>query len=31
MSLSAQTYIQALQMQAHPGGGFFTESYRSPH
>ena len=31
MSLSAQTYIQALQMQAHPEGGFFKESYRSTH
>jgi uncharacterized protein len=31
MSLSAQTYIQALQMQEHPEGGFFKESYRSTH
>lgn len=29
MSLSARTCIQTLQMQAHPEGGFFRESYRS--
>lgn len=28
MTPSAQTYIDALQMQAHPEGGFFKETYR---
>lgn len=30
MTPTAQTYVQALQMQAHPEGGFYRESYRSP-
>ena len=30
MTVTAQTYVQALQMQAHPEGGFYRESYRSP-
>lgn len=29
MTTTAQDYIQALQMQAHPEGGFYRESYRS--
>jgi predicted cupin superfamily sugar epimerase len=29
MTPSAQTYIDALQLQAHPEGGFFRETYRS--
>ena len=29
MTTTAQSYIQALQMQPHPEGGFFSESYRS--
>lgn len=29
MTHPAQTYIQALQLQAHPEGGFFRETYRS--
>jgi len=29
MTPGAQTYVQALQMQAHPEGGFYRESYRS--
>ena len=29
MTLTAQTYVQTLQMQAHPEGGFYRESYRS--
>lgn len=29
MTLTAQTYIQALNLQAHPEGGFFRETYRS--
>ena len=29
MTITAQSYIQALQMQPHPEGGFFSESYRS--
>jgi predicted cupin superfamily sugar epimerase len=29
MTSIAQSYIQALQMQPHPEGGFFRESYRS--
>ena len=29
MTATAQSYIQALQMQPHPEGGFFRESYRS--
>jgi predicted cupin superfamily sugar epimerase len=29
MNASAQSYIEALQMQPHPEGGFFRESYRS--
>lgn len=31
MTPTAQTYIKALQMQAHPEGGFFRETYRSDH
>ena len=31
MTRSAQTYIEALQLQAHPEGGFFKETYRSAH
>ena len=31
MTLTAQTYIDALQMEAHPEGGFFKETYRSRH
>jgi len=31
MTHTAQTYIEALQMQAHPEGGFFKETYRSDH
>ena len=30
MTPTAQTYVQALHMQAHPEGGFYRESYRSP-
>jgi len=30
MTPTAQTYVQALHMQAHPEGGFYCESYRSP-
>jgi len=29
MKISAQTYIDALKLQAHPEGGFFKETYRS--
>jgi predicted cupin superfamily sugar epimerase len=29
MKTTAQSYIQALQLQPHPEGGFFSESYRS--
>jgi predicted cupin superfamily sugar epimerase len=29
MTAIAQSYIRALQMQPHPEGGFFRESYRS--
>ena len=29
MSATAQTYIEALEMQPHPEGGFFRETYRS--
>lgn len=29
MTATAQSYIQSLQMQPHPEGGFFRESYRS--
>lgn len=29
MPPTAQTYIDALQMQAHPEGGFYKETYRS--
>jgi predicted cupin superfamily sugar epimerase len=29
MKISAQTYIDALELQAHPEGGFFKETYRS--
>ena len=29
MTSIAQSYIQALQLQPHPEGGFFRESYRS--
>ena len=29
MTPNAQTYIQALSLQAHPEGGFFRETYRS--
>ena len=31
MTPTAQTYIDALQMEAHPEGGFFKETYRSRH
>lgn len=31
MTPTAQTYIDALQMQAHPEGGFFKETYRCHH
>jgi len=31
MTPTAQTYIDALQMEAHPEGGFFKETYRSHH
>jgi predicted cupin superfamily sugar epimerase len=31
MAPTAQTYIDALQMEAHPEGGFFKETYRSHH
>jgi predicted cupin superfamily sugar epimerase len=31
MKPTAQTYIQALKMQAHPEGGFYKETYRSDH
>lgn len=30
MSTQAQTYIQALQLQPHPEGGYYRETYRSP-
>lgn len=30
MSTHAQTYIQALQLQPHPEGGYYRETYRSP-
>lgn len=29
-NLSASFWIESLQMQAHPEGGYFAESYRSP-
>ena len=29
MTATAQSYIKALQLQPHPEGGFFSESYRS--
>ncbi len=29
MKISAQIYIDALKLQAHPEGGFFKETYRS--
>ena len=29
MTATAQSYIESLQMQPHPEGGFFRESYRS--
>lgn len=29
MTATARTYIAALQLQAHPEGGFFSETYRS--
>ena len=29
MTHTAQTYIQTLQLQAHPEGGFYRETYRS--
>lgn len=29
MTVTAQTYIAALGLQAHPEGGFFRETYRS--
>jgi predicted cupin superfamily sugar epimerase len=29
MTPTAQTYIDTLQMQAHPEGGYFKETYRS--
>lgn len=31
MTSSAQTYIDALGLQAHPEGGFYRETYRSDH
>ena len=31
MPPTAQTYIDALEMRAHPEGGFFRETYRSDH
>jgi len=31
MTPTAQTYIDALQMEAHPEGGYFKETYRSHH
>ena len=31
MKPTAQTYIDTLQMDAHPEGGFFKETYRSRH
>ncbi len=31
MTATAQTYIAALGLQAHPEGGFFRETYRSDH
>ena len=31
MTPTAQTYIDTLQMDAHPEGGFFKETYRSRH
>jgi uncharacterized protein len=30
MPANAQTYIQSLQLRAHPEGGFYRETYRSP-
>lgn len=30
MTATAHTYIQTLQLQAHPEGGYYRESYRSP-
>jgi hypothetical protein len=30
MTANAQTYVRALQLQAHPEGGFYRETYRSP-
>ena len=31
MTPNAKTYIDALQMEAHPEGGFFKETYRCHH
>ena len=31
MTATAQTYIDALKMEAHPEGGYFKETYRSLH
>ncbi|MDD5030866.1 MAG: cupin domain-containing protein [Rhodoferax sp.] len=31
MTPTASSYIQALQMHAHPEGGFYRETYRSGH
>lgn len=30
MTASAHSYIQTLQLQVHPEGGFYRETYRSP-
>jgi len=30
MAASAHSYIQALQLQPHPEGGYYRETYRSP-
>jgi predicted cupin superfamily sugar epimerase len=30
MKTSAQTYIRQLELQPHPEGGYYRESYRSP-
>lgn len=30
MTITAQTYIESLQLLPHPEGGFYKETYRSP-
>ena len=30
MTVSSQKYVEILQLQPHPEGGYFRETYRSP-